>query len=463
MSANESRPLTEAERLINPLVRGYMESLSLQRFYGGYTILELPPHVLNLGIGEVGNIPLPQDLYGLYQRFFTARDLPGLATRYSGTLGQKETNQRVAAWLNGWLGVERFTAESVVSVDGGQNAAEVAMRAFTTPLGTPGGARQYVLMATPAYPYFSMVVAAQAGIQAFLAYDGEGFTQGIERYCSSAVGVILLNVPNNPMGYELSEDQVRRINRVAATYDCAVVADVVYAPYALSPAAGRALALLDPERTIFVDSFSKKYGLPGLRLGFALSAVPALTYAMRFIKTAESLTPSSLKLVFAGELLRDQADYPARIAAEVRSRCERFLEAFTAANVAGVVPFGERRNPFYLPLDVTGLVRRSGLSDVEITRYCLDKHQVRVFPGSFVYPGTELKHADFRNAGRVATGPLPYHPPEFAAGASIVYAPDAVSGRIPLLRLSFGTETRVEQAALALAMAFRELWDGKRP
>jgi aspartate/methionine/tyrosine aminotransferase len=261
----------------------------------------------------------------------------------------------------------------------------------------------------------------------------------------------------------LTGDQVRRINRVAQAYDCAIVADVVYAPYALDSAAGRALALLDPERTVFVDSFSKKFGLPGLRLGFAISAVPALTYAMRFIKTAESLTPSSLKLVFAGELLRDHGDYPGRIAAEVRSRFERFLETFTALGAPGVAPCGERRNPFYLPLDISGLVQRTGLADTAIAKYCLDRHNVRVFPGSFVYPGLELQHADFAHAGRPGTGELRYAAPEFAAGASIVYAPDAVTGRVPLLRLSFGTETRVAPAAHALARAFRELWDGKRP
>lgn len=462
MSDDAQKPRPAAERLINPLVRGYMESLSLQRFYGGYTIMELPPEVLNLGIGEVGNMPLPEDLYALYQRFHSERDLPGLALRYSGTLGQKETNHHVAAWLNRWLGEERFGPESVVSVDGGQNAAEVAMRAFTTPLGTAGGKRQYVLMATPAYPYFSMVVAAQAGIQAFLAYDGEQFTQGVERYCNPGVGVILINVPNNPMGYELSADQVRRINRVAAAYDCAIVADVVYAPYASSPATGKALALLDPQRTIFVDSLSKKYGLPGLRMGFAISAVPDLVYAMRFIKTAESLTPSSLKLVFAGELLRDKAGYPEIIAREVRGRFERFLEAFTAANAPGVVPFGERRNPFYQALNISGLVKQTGLDDVAITRYAQQKHNVRVFPGSFVYPGVELKHSDFQNIGRPGKDGLPFEPPNVPPSASIVYAPDAVSGRVPLLRLSFGTETRVEEAAKALAQAFRDLWDGKR-
>lgn len=451
-----------AGRLINPLVRGYMESLSLQRFYGGYTIQELPPEVLNLGIGEVGNIPLPRDPYALYKVFHQSRDRPGLALRYSGTLGQQETNRHVAAWLNGWLGVERFGAESVVSVDGGQNAAEVAIRALTTPLGTGQGRREYVLMAIPAYPYFSMVVAAQAGIQAFLAYDGEQFTQGVERYCGPSVGVILLNVPHNPMGYVLTEGQVRRINRVAAAYDCAIVADIVYAPYGPGADTGRALALLDPERTVFVDSFSKKYGLPGLRLGFAVSAVPELTYALRFIKTAESLTPSALKLVFAGELLRDHADYPVRIAAEVRARCERFLEVYTAAGMPGAVPFGERRNPFYLPLDITGLAARTGLTDVEIARYAYDKHRVRVFPGSFVYPSAELKHAEFRGAGQPGREGLPFAPPEVPPRASIVYAPDAVPGRVPMLRLSFGTETRVEQAARALIQAFGELWDGRR-
>ena len=35
-------------------------------------------------------------------------------------------------------------------------------------------------------------------------------------------------------------------------------------------------------------------------------------------------------------------------------------------------------------------------------------------------------------------------------------------GVTPLLRLSFGTETRVELAAQALARSFRDLWDGKR-
>ncbi|HUJ76385.1 MAG TPA: hypothetical protein VL359_16100, partial [bacterium] len=43
-----------AARLINPTVRGYMDALSLQRFYGGYVVPTVTDDVFNLGIGEVG-------------------------------------------------------------------------------------------------------------------------------------------------------------------------------------------------------------------------------------------------------------------------------------------------------------------------------------------------------------------------------------------------------------------------
>jgi aspartate/methionine/tyrosine aminotransferase len=461
MADEASAPVGESARLINPSIRAYMDTLSLQRFYGGYVVAPLPEHILNLGIGEVGGIDLPEDLYGAYRRFIQAEDLSGASTRYSGTLGRPETNAAMAEWVNGWLGVPRFNSDRIVSLDGGQNGVEVAIRTFTTPLGT-GRGRPYVLLAVPSYPYFSMVVAAQAGIQAILAYDAEQLTQGIERYCNASVGLILINAPQNPMGYLPTEQQVERINRVARAYDCAIAVDMVYASFA-PEGAGKRLAGLDPERTVFVDSFSKKYGLPGFRVGFALSAKPELTYAMRFVKTAESLAPSSPKLAFAGWMLRERSGYPALIAKAVQERCERFLEVFGAERPPGVSFLGERSNPFYLGLDIGPLVERTGLNDVQITNHLQTRHTVRVYPGSFVYPSTALTAAEFRNAGRPGAGGLAFAPPEVPGGAPIVYAPELMRERTPMLRLSFGSEPRVEAAAKALAGGLRALWNGERP
>lgn len=462
-----SRATAEAQRarpadrsLINPTVRGYMEALNLERFYGGYVVTEIAPEVLNLGIGEVGGIPLDEEVWAIGRRYVAETDLAPHATRYRGTMGERETNRLMAARFNAWLATERFRDDLVVSLDGGQNGIDLAARVFTSPLGSVADAKQFVLMAVPAYPYLSSIVPSHAGVMAFPAYDGEAFARGVETYCNPAVGMILVNVPHNPMGYALTAQQAERISRVAAVYNCAIVVDAVYGDYAADPAVGHALARLDPERTVFIDSFSKKFGLPGLRLGFALSAAESLTYALRFVKMGESLSPSAVKLAFAGHLLARHGSYPARIAAEIRARHERFLERFGTGEAFGAQPFGEAANPFYRALDIRGLLAKTGLADTDVARYCLDAHRVRVIPGAFIYPSQALQTAHFSGQGRLSThGDLPFLPPRFPAGAQFVYAPDFPAGAVPLLRLSFGVETRIDAAADGLRTAFERLWE----
>ena len=77
---------------------------------------------------------------------------------------------------------------------------------------------------------------------------------------------------------------------------------------------------------------------------------------------------------------------------------------------------------------------------------------------AFVYPNTRLEPATFSAAGRHNPhGPAPYLPPQFPEGAQIIFSPDHIEGRVPLLRLSFGTETRIEAAAEALTSALGDL------
>ena len=458
---NETQKSNSA-RLINPTIRNYMDTLNLQRFYGGYVVTPLPDEVYNLGIGEVGNIPLEEELFSVYQRYLQQEQRDRLALRYSGTLGNKETNTLQAEWMNSLMGEARFNADLVVSLDGGQNAVSAALRVFTSPLGSTTSKKQYVLLAAPTYPYFSAIVTAQAGMQAFLAYDGEQFTKGVETYCNPSVGVILVNIPNNPMGYSLTPEQAERINRVARTYDCAIVVDMVYATFAPDETLGKTLAAFDADRTVFADSFSKRFGFPGLRIGFALSTEPELTYALRFVKTSESLSPSHVGLAFAGHLLTHYSSYPKGIAETVRQRCKRFIETFQPPENSGAQLFPGRDNPFYLGLDLGLVAERAGGPDIEMVPYLQEKHLVRVYPGSFVYPNSALGYESFTQAGRLNPGGLPtYLAPSFPEGAPVVYAPDFFAARKPMFRLSFGSEERVEAAALALSQGLQALMEGK--
>lgn len=460
-----------ALRLINPTVRDYMEALSLRQFYGGYQPLQIDPEVLNLGIGEVAGIDLPVGMYEAFQRFCSDDSLAPLVEKYAGTMGEPLTNHLLAQHWNSLLGQERFGEDCVVSLDGGQNVIEVATRVFTNPLGSPGSdrVRQYVLMGVPCYPYYSTIVAVHAGIQGFLAYDGESFTRGVETCCNKSVGVIIVNVPQNPVGYGLNGGQVERINRVARAYDCAIVVDAVYANYSASEETCRVLAGFDPERTIITDSFSKKFGLPGLRLGFALSASRELNHALRFIKMSESLTPSNLILAFAGYLLEHHGEVPGLLGEGVRRRHLRFRESFDLSSLEGVNVIGEQpepgrtsmhSNPFYLLLDITALCGRCGMDDRQVARFCQEEFGVRVFPGAWVHPDPRLSHEEFRSLGRLNPhGKTTYLAPDFPRGAQIVFSQEISSGRRSLLRLSFGAEERIEQAAAALAGALRSLWN----
>lgn len=78
---------------------------------------------------------------------------------------------------------------------------------------------------------------------------------------------ILFNSPNNPTGAVASEDDVRRLAELAAERDVVLISDEIYKAFCydrpfVSP------AKYNPQ-TLVIDGFSKTYGMPGWRVGFA--------------------------------------------------------------------------------------------------------------------------------------------------------------------------------------------------
>ena len=79
--------------------------------------------------------------------------------------------------------------------------------------------------------------------------------------------LILFNSPANPTGYTAGEEEVRSLAELAARRGIALVSDEIYRSFCydgpfVSPAQFN-------DHTIVVDGFSKAYGMPGWRLGFA--------------------------------------------------------------------------------------------------------------------------------------------------------------------------------------------------
>ncbi|WP_186646935.1 pyridoxal phosphate-dependent aminotransferase [Fluviispira vulneris] len=85
---------------------------------------------------------------------------------------------------------------------------------------------------------------------------------------SSEPSVVLLTSPNNPTGHEIEEKELYSlIKRYPRHF---FILDMVYAPFVKHEFA----PLFCSENSLFVGSFSKFFGLPGLRVGFAIGYLP---------------------------------------------------------------------------------------------------------------------------------------------------------------------------------------------
>ncbi|MEV0001661.1 histidinol-phosphate transaminase [Micromonospora sp. NPDC050980] len=155
--------------------------------------------------------------------------------------------------------------------------------------------------------------------------------------------LIFLCSPNNPTGVPIRQDDLDRfLARVPRRVF--VVLDEVYRDFASDPATADGLATLPGHANLIVlRSFSKSYGLAGLRVGYAVGH-PGPIAALRGV-TMPFLVPETAQAA-ALAALAAEPEYAARRRAVVAER-DRVTAALRAAGVA--VPASEG-NFVWLPL-----------------------------------------------------------------------------------------------------------------
>ena len=121
-------------------------------------------------------------------------------------------------------------------------------------------------------PYFVMydALASVAGGKVVYIDTYPDFRIDLDRVADAMTPrtkAIILNSPANPTGMVAGEDEVRGLAQLAADRDVVLISDEIYRAFCyerplVSPAA------FNPQ-TLVIDGFSKTYGMPGWRLGFA--------------------------------------------------------------------------------------------------------------------------------------------------------------------------------------------------
>ena len=130
--------------------------------------------------------------------------------------------------------------------------------------------------------------------------------------------LISVTAPHNPTGTMLSEADLHELVAISEASGAVLLVDETYADLTHGERLPVAATLSD--RAISIASMSKAYGLPGLRVGWALNTDPALQETLLAAKEQVVICGPTLEEHIAGQVLADRDRILPPILDEVRAR-----------------------------------------------------------------------------------------------------------------------------------------------
>ena len=192
------------------------------------------------------------------------------------------------------LGVER---DAITLGNGSNDVLELVARAFITPQDEV----LYSEYAFAVYPLVTQALGARAVVTPACDF-GHDLT-AMAAAITPRTRLVFIANPNNPTGTWLTRAALETFVR-GLPPQVIVVIDEAYAEYVTDPDYPNALQWLDQCPNLVVTrTFSKAYGLAGLRVGYAVSH-PALANFLNRVR--QPFNVNSLALVAATAALRDE-------------------------------------------------------------------------------------------------------------------------------------------------------------
>jgi histidinol-phosphate aminotransferase len=183
----------------------------------------------------------------------------------------------------------------------------------------------------------------------------DAFADAIDRL---APPVAFLCNPNNPTGALLPGAAIERLLRVAPT--TLLVVDEAYLPFSGGP---ELTPLLEWGNLLLVRSFTKSYGIPGVRLGYALASATVATVLRRI---APPWSVNALAVVAGLSALADPAwEEEGRVAA--RAGLDRLAAGLRARRLS---PVPSAANFLIVSVPDAAAVRRTLLARGVLVRDC---------------------------------------------------------------------------------------------
>lgn len=343
--------LSEREEELPPFVMGRL--LSLMR----------KPGMVSLGPGEP-DLPPPPGVIKAAQRALKERQV-----RYSTPQGLLELREALAKKLKKENRIS-VGPEQVVVTTGSTEGILLALLSTVDP-------GEGVLLPDPGFLSYKPAVEMLNGMPlSFPVREEDDFLYSLDvlrdRIVKEKTKVLILNSPSNPTGAVLPKKRLEEIADFAREHHLLILSDEAYEHFVYG-AKHVSMGSLNgmEEHVLTLQTFSKTYALPGMRLGYA-AGPEKVVKAMTKLHLFTTLTSPTIAQHAALQALKENV----RVERVVKRYSRR--RDYLIKRVAQVFPCVEPRGAFYL---FPG-IKEFGLSSEKFAELLVRKAKTLVVPGT---------------------------------------------------------------------------------
>lgn len=197
----------------------------------------------------------------------------------------------------------------------------------------------------------------------------------IERELTPRTRAIILNSPHNPTGRVFTREELAGVAAIAADRDLWVLSDESFDKFVYDGHRHLSIASLGDmqRRTVVIQSFSKAFALPGLRVGYLAAPAPLCRAVARFNEHVITCVSPLMQSVAMGALA-GEAEWTRSLLD--RHRVKRQLAHALLASIPGV-RFAPTEGTFYAFADMSAF----DPSSESLAERLIERAGVAVTPG----------------------------------------------------------------------------------
>ena len=292
-------------------------------------------------------------------------------TRYSANAGLQTLRELIAQNIQKEYSLGIDPAKEIAVTVGGMEALFLSLACMVDD-------GDEVVILAPYYVNYKQMVGMCGGVPVIVnTREEDGFAvtaDELEKYITSRTVAIVINTPCNPTGAVLNMDALKGIAEIAKKYDLTVISDEVYRTLIYDGVKHESLVTLPgmKERTVLVDSLSKRFAMTGYRLGYVIAPEELIANIIKMQENVAACAP--LPSQYAGIAAFEKCEDDTSIRDEFQKRRDFIYNAICKMDgLSCIKPVAT----FYLYVNIS----KTGLNSLDFAYALLQQEHVAVVPG----------------------------------------------------------------------------------